>query len=204
MGKSAIRKTAWKGVALAGCALLASCAQESGPNGPTCDNRTTGAMACGDCNAANPEHKACYDAFTYEVYPILESRCIGCHSSGGLGEFLTGGEDAGLNMEQALVYQRLLMPSFGDSGATRRIVPGRPDSSSLYDKIISVDVPPWFGSSMPQGNALINTDPLAVAAIRQWILLGAKPPAANSAYSRDSARSAKSAKTAQISKSRGG
>jgi hypothetical protein len=162
---------------LVGLALMTSCVQENIPSGPVCNNLSSSSEPCADCDSRNSDHKACYDAFTHEVLPLLELRCIGCHSGGGLGEFSTGGEETGLVMDQDLAYARLLMPSFGDSGATRRIAPGFPDSSSLYNKITSTQPEIWFGTPMPGGTPLINTDPEAVETIRQWILNGAKAPA---------------------------
>jgi hypothetical protein len=144
------------------------------PTGPTCDNRTT--IPCVDCYTANPEHLACYDAFTHEVLPVFKKYCLGCHSAGGIGEFSTGGIDSGLNFEPDMAFQRLLMPAFGDSGATRRVVPGSPEASAVYNKIVSDIKTVWFGSPMPQGNPLIKIDSAGVDAIRKWIVGGAKPP----------------------------
>jgi hypothetical protein len=73
------------------------------------------------------------------------------------------------------------MPSYGDSGATLRIVPGNPEASALYNKITADANAVWFGDAMPQGRALINTDPAGVDAIRGWIARGAKPPATSAA-----------------------
>lgn len=162
---------------------LGGCSGEdpAGPVGQICNN-LSGTAPCSDCNATNPEHLACYDAFTREVIPVLERRCLGCHNSGGPGEFETGGDGIGLNVDRADlqavgVYQRLLMPSYGDSGATLRIVPGNPEASALYNKITADANAVWFGNPMPQGQALINFDPAGVDVIRRWIARGAKPPA---------------------------
>lgn len=165
---------------MAGSAFfLGACIQD---DGPTCDNLT--AAPCSDCDPTNPAHLACYDAFTFEVLPVLRRYCLGCHSSGGIGEFFTGDIDSGLNFEPGLAYPRMLMPSFGDSGATRRVVPGNPGSSALYNKIVADLNTVWFGAPMPQGNALINTDSAGVEAIRKWIARGAKPPAGSSSATR--------------------
>lgn len=141
-----------------------------------CDNRTN--MPCADCNTANPEHSACFDAFTHDVLPVFKKYCLGCHTFGGIGEFSTGDFDAGLNFEPEVAYERLLMPAFGDSGATRRVVPGDPAASALYNKIVSDIKTVWFGTPMPQGSPLIKTDSAGVATIRRWIAGGAKPPIA--------------------------
>ena len=92
---------------------------------------------------------------------------------------MTGGGDSGVNFEPDVAYGRLLRPSFGDSGATMRVVPGNPEASAIYNKITADNNAVWFGSPMPQGKALINTDPEAVEAIRKWIAGGAKPPVAS-------------------------
>ena len=159
---------------------LAGCSGED-PAGPVCNN-LSGTAPCGDCNPTIPEHLACYDAFSREVIPVLERRCLGCHNSGGPGEFETGGDSIGLNFDRADleavgVYRRLLMPSYGDSGATRRIVPGKPEASALYNKITADANAVWFGDPMPQGRALIHNDPEGVETIRRWIDRGARPPA---------------------------
>ncbi len=169
---------------LAGLAIfshLVGCSVED-PAAPACNN-LSGTTPCVDCDATNREHLACYDAFTLEVLPVLERRCLGCHNSGGPGESETGGTGIGVNFDRADleavgVYQRLLMPSYGDSGATMRIVPGKPEASALYNKITADADAVWFGDPMPQGRALIQNDPQGVDAIRRWITSGAKPPAA--------------------------
>lgn len=166
--------------------FLAACFQDEKPSGPTgpsapslpvepiCNNLTT--TPCSDCNTANSEHVACYDVFTHEVLPVFAKYCLGCHSAGGIGEFSTGDFDSGLNFEPEVAYERLLMPTFGDSGATRRVVPGQPEASALYNKIVSDIKTVWFGAPMPQGSPLIKTDSAGVEAIRRWIVGGAKPP----------------------------
>lgn|GEM_PF-4124480 len=151
------------------------CSQEDIPVAPACDNH--GAAPCGDCDSANPAHTACYDAFTLEVLPIFKMYCLGCHSTDGIGEFQSGGSDSGVNFESGQAYQRLMMPSFGDHGATRRVIPGHPEASALYNKITSDANAVWFGLPMPQGKALLHTDSTAVETIRKWIAGGARPPA---------------------------
>lgn len=165
-------------VLLAAAAFLAgACVQEDEPAGPACDNSAS--VPCGDCDTTDPAHAACYDAFTREVLPLARKYCLGCHSTDGMGEFQTGGADSGMNFEPGVAYARLMMPSFGDSGVTRRVVPGHPEASALYNKISGDAGTVWFGLPMPQGKALIHTDPLGVEAIRRWIAGGAKPPAAH-------------------------
>lgn len=160
---------------LAGMAFIPmACFHEGDPAGPACGNTT--AIPCGDCDAANPAHLACYDAFTHEVLPVLKRYCVGCHGTDGIGEFQTGGVGSGLNFEVELAFGRMLMPSFGDDGATKRVVPGNPESSALYNKISAGADTVWYGSPMPQGRALSDTDPEAVDAIRKWIADGARPP----------------------------
>lgn len=154
--------------------LLAACLPSEDPTGPACDN--TAVLPCPDCDTANPGHAACYDAFTREVLPVFGKYCLGCHGPDGIGEFLTGGADSGLNFAPAVAYARLMMPSFGDSGTTRRIVPGHPEASALFNKVTADAPSVWFGAPMPQGKALIHTSPEGVESIRQWIAGGAKPP----------------------------
>ncbi len=175
---------------LAGLAVLMNlggCSAED-PTGkpeppvPACNN-LSGNVPCIDCNAADREHLACYDGFTLEVMPVLERRCLGCHNSGGPGEIETGGDSIGVNFDRAAleavgVYRRLLLPSYGDSGATLRIVPGHPEASALYNKITADANTVWFGDPMPQGQVLISFDSAGVDAIRRWIAQGAKAPAA--------------------------
>lgn len=169
-----IPKDLLKTLLVAMSAFFGACFQDGDPNGPGCDN--VSADPCGDCDTADPAHSACYDAFTHEVLPVFKTYCLGCHSTDGIGEFQTGGGDSGVNFEPALAYKRLLMPSFGDLGATKRVVPGHPESSALYNKITADMETVWFGSPMPQGKALMGIDPVAVEAIRKWIAGGAKPP----------------------------
>lgn len=160
---------------LGACSKAEDATAPQGPTGPACDNAAS--IPCADCDTANPAHAACYDIFTRDVLPLAKRYCLGCHSSDGIGEYQTGGADSGLSFEPGVAYARLLMPSFGDSGATRRVVPGHPEASAFYNKISADAKTVWFGSPMPQGRALILTDAQGVDAIRRWIAAGARPPA---------------------------
>ena len=129
--------------------------------------------------AQNGPNSLAMDVFTDSVYPILELHCVGCHSSGGIGESFSGGADSGMSfVDVNVAYERLQMPSFGDGGATDRLVPGDPDASSFYNKIVSTTEEVWYGDPMPpQGSPLIDSEPEAVETIRQWIAAGADGPA---------------------------
>ncbi len=90
------------------------------------------------------------------VRPVLEKNCVHCH---------------GLNR---LTH----MPSFNDTAALARlkqpggwIVPGRPESSRLFQVVKLSDRDP--GAMPPTGHALSKTE---IETLREWIQAGAPLP----------------------------
>ena len=98
-------------------------------------------------------HAAADAQFRKSVAPVLQRRCVGCHS----GKEAKGG----LNLSTFL-----LATKGGDSG--KAIIPGQPDKSLLLQYISGKE------PSMPKGGKPLA--PMEVAAIRHWIKSGAKWP----------------------------
>jgi hypothetical protein len=95
-------------------------------------------------------------SYATQVQPIFNSRCVSCHPASG-----------GLDLRSGFSYSNLVnvvSPAYGRV----RVVPGDPDNSVLYAKIIG---DPDFGSRMPPtGSALTATQRQI---IHTWILEGA-------------------------------
>ncbi len=95
--------------------------------------------------------------FATQVMPIFESSCLNCHGSFALG---------GLSLES---FNDLIVG--GDNvaaGTATMVVPCDPDSSFLYDKVVTDT--PSAGSRMPQGGKLADVE---IEIIRLWIEQGA-------------------------------
>lgn len=112
------------------------------------------------CEGKQPEQQAAVDTVSYsaDVKPILELKCLSCHSEGGEGYAKTG-----LNMQS---YEDLM-------SGTRLgpvIVPGDALSSTL---VILVEGRGDPSIKMPHGAKDGLTDQ-EIAVIRTWIDQGAK------------------------------
>ena len=95
-------------------------------------------------------------SFAHQVKPILESKCLPCHSAseGGNGFRLDTGSHA-----------------FARGAAGARIIPGKPDESlllALSSAHAGMDVMPRVGNRLTRVEMLI---------LRQWIIEGARWPA---------------------------
>jgi WD40 repeat protein len=91
-------------------------------------------------------------AFTADVAPVLVGRCVSCHG----GTKARG--DYKLN-----TFENLLLP--GASGANA-VVPGKPDESELYRRLVSDDPK----ERMPPGDDPLSADD--IAAVKKWIAAG--------------------------------
>jgi mono/diheme cytochrome c family protein len=94
--------------------------------------------------------RAATPVFENDIRPILKAQCFDCH---GEGEKLKGGLDLRL---------RRLMLAGGDDGPA--IVPGKPDESRLYKKVLA--------GEMPKRDKKLTTE--QVALIKEWIASGAR------------------------------
>ena len=88
--------------------------------------------------------------FTRDVLPILQARCLECHS--------TSDHSGGLDLEAGLIHG-------GHSGAV--VVPGQPDESLLLQLVAAGTMPPEKSSRLPATE---------VETVRTWIASGAKLP----------------------------
>ena len=125
------------------------------------------ALACATlfvaCGGDGDDDEPTPPTFT-EIYDgILSVRCADaiCHGSGGFGMNFTSRDAA----YASLVGVTAQGPSCGTSGATR-VVPGNPDASLMYQKLLP-NVP--CGSRMP-GAPLDDAD---MERIADWIEAGA-------------------------------
>jgi mono/diheme cytochrome c family protein len=136
-----------------------------------------GLVLCGACAAFEPEvgkllEERCDDAdsdparptrFSLHVRPLLEERCVGCHTPGGFAPI--GVEVGGLDLS---TYASLR--AGGVVSGARIIVPGSPCASALLDK---VGPSPSFGARMPlSGPPFLEDDQIQLLA--DWVAEGAR------------------------------
>ena len=109
--------------------------------------------------------------FTNQVQPILTSRCVTCHKSGGSGYAATG-----LDLSAGNAYLNLL----GSDGTgkvssevptTLRVKPGSADNSYIYQKI---NPNPASGGRMPLDGSVLSSEQIDI--IKTWIQNGAHGP----------------------------
>jgi outer membrane biosynthesis protein TonB len=86
--------------------------------------------------------------YNQDVSPILNSKCVGCHSQLSSYNGVVNGEGT------------------GSCSGRRYVVPGEPNSSLIYLKITN----PPCGSKMPPGGSLSQSE---IDTIKNWILGGA-------------------------------
>jgi len=95
-------------------------------------------------------------SFVDDIQPVFTQYCVGCHGrSGGLSLRATAAHTNLVNMETAIYQPRL------------RVVPGNPDASVLYLKMLG---DASTGDSMPPSGPL---DSATLELIRVWIAEGA-------------------------------
>jgi hypothetical protein len=100
-----------------------------------------------------------------DVQPIFTARCatVGCH--------VGSRAEQGMDLSAGKAYAATVNVTAQSARTKKRVVPGDPANSFLYEKISQAR--PSVGSRMPaQGGALPQAD---IDTIRQWIEQGAKP-----------------------------
>jgi len=112
--------------------------------------------------------------FTAEIQPLFDRNCVRCHSQGGIGFNLTGGnENNGLDLTPGSAYNSLVnQPTFRlpDVQPNWRVLPGNVDDSYIIQKISPGT--PKFGSRMPTDGPPFLTE-AEIRTILDWILGGA-------------------------------
>ncbi len=101
-----------------------------------------------------------------EVFPLLETRCGGCHESDYIGHFIVVGD-------AAATYSRLLEEPALQDDQRRYVVPGDLETSLLIEKIGPA---PGLGETMPPAGAP-DVMPLSVdevGLIERWVYGGAR------------------------------
>jgi len=124
-------------------------------------------------------------SFAADVYPIITSRCIACHTPSGAG-VVQGHLDMTTNLATG-AYRQLMMRAMGTvaggaattcaaSGLTR-VVPGSAATSLFYNKVNSKlsGVPALCGNPMPNPTAAPPLMTSEVVTIQNWIDQGARP-----------------------------
>jgi hypothetical protein len=137
-----------------------------------------GAAACGidgagDGDETEETQDVAAPLFSELNRDVLAKRCtFACHSG---GEFAAAGLDMSGDTHSALLQGPPIDPTCAALGLAR-IVPGKPDESLLYLKIVAKTrgSQPPCGESMPSGanKAALSED--EVAAVRAWIEAGAR------------------------------
>lgn len=92
--------------------------------------------------------------FTDEVFPILKSRCLSCHSHEA------GKAGGGLVLDSRNGWLK-------GGGSGQAVVPGKPDDSLLIQAVL------FDGLQMPPGKRLPKKE---IEILRQWVTIGAPDP----------------------------
>jgi uncharacterized membrane protein len=150
---------------LSSCILIfffSSCAQEPGENQQQTQQtqQQTSSQQQSDQNQyqqdqsqnqaqqQNQQQTAQSPTYNKDVKPILDSRCVGCHSQLSSYNGVVNGVGT------------------GSCSGRNYVVKGNPDSSLIYLKITN----PPCGSKMPQGGSLSQSE---IDTIKNWISAGA-------------------------------
>ncbi|HVX64843.1 MAG TPA: PSD1 and planctomycete cytochrome C domain-containing protein [Pirellulales bacterium] len=124
---------------------------------------TLALLSGGASSAADGDkQRSAEELFAAEVYPLLQSRCFGCH--GNDADELSG--DLDLRTRKAALQ--------GGASGEPAIVPGDPDASPLY---VAVSRKEAELAMPPKENNKLSAE--EVASIRQWIAGGAPWPSAS-------------------------
>jgi hypothetical protein len=106
-------------------------------------------------NAALPE----IVSYNYHIRPILSDRCFACHGPDA------NHREAGLRLDSPDDAYRLLK----DTPSVHGIVPGKPELSGVYQRIISGDE----SLKMPPASSNLSLTPYEIKLIEKWIKQGA-------------------------------
>jgi len=164
----AAKQVCLQGKCASGCGALMQC-------GTTCADVATDANNCGTCGTQCGAGEACIDgacqcaasgpvSFKTDVAPILASACTaaGCHSGNKPKESLA--------LDMAKSYAELVNVSTSECSGTRKlVVPGRPGSSYLMQKLLGVSM--CTGTQMPKAGQSLAQKQLDL--ISGWICSGA-------------------------------
>lgn len=111
-------------------------------------------------------------SFVVDIQPILTQNCatVGCHNATT--------QASGLNLEVGVALANTVNVPSRQVPAQRRIVPGDPDNSYLFRKIIGAAG--ITGTRMPRNNpTYFDQNPALLAMVRKWIQDGAQPLSVN-------------------------
>lgn len=97
--------------------------------------------------------------YNYHIKPILSDRCFKCH----------GPDKAKQEAELGLDSEAGLFKRLKDDSSRFVVVPGKPNESELYRRIISTDT----AELMPPPESHLSLDQREVAIIKKWIEQGA-------------------------------
>lgn len=127
--------------------------------------------ACGGGEGATTPPLLADDApsFSQLQAAVLTPSCTSCHAGKS--------PDGGLSLAADVAYENLVgvMPTNANAAADglKRVIPGKPDSSLLYHKLVfpAGHHAHDYGNPMPTGTAGLSTGQLEF--VRQWIAAGA-------------------------------
>ena len=98
-------------------------------------------------------------SFAADLQPIFNQTCLTCH-----GTFVSGG----LDLTPAVAWANLVGVAATGNPSLQRVIPGNPEQSVLYLKIIGDGS---VGNRMPEGGVL---DVDTIEQFRMWIVQGAE------------------------------
>lgn len=98
--------------------------------------------------------------FNFDVKPILSDRCFACH----------GPDENSVEGDLRLDTEEGLFSPLGEKQDRQAVVPGEPEKSELYKRIISDD-PDYM---MPEPNSNLTLDDQEIAILKKWIEQGAE------------------------------
>lgn len=98
-------------------------------------------------------------SYAADIQPLFDAGCVGCHGQGGQG---------GLDLRPGVSRGNLVGVVSAVYGA-RRVDPGNPDGSVLYDKLADGGA---YGQPMPPSGSGFTADELEL--VRRWIADGAQ------------------------------
>lgn len=130
---------------LAGLMLLATCFH-------ACNEPVQLAENSGDVKALPDQID-----YNFHIRPILSDRCFACH-----------GPDRGKQEANLALHTLDGLLADSEDGTAKIVVPGDPDASLLYQRIIATD----HAQLMPPKESNLSLTPYEIALLRQWIEQG--------------------------------
>jgi hypothetical protein len=129
-------------------------------SGPVACQLETG-TPCGPVSLSGNGTSPATVSFTGDIKPIFTARCVVCHDR--LGQ-------AGLDLRPATAWASLVNITSTGYAPVKRVVPGAPASSVLYNKVANTGL---YGERMPPNGQGFPVPANEVTLIQTWIQEGA-------------------------------